>query len=127
MTKKTEPTRRQVDARREQREHGEQLVAWMRDRQAKAAKKLRSLFKARRKAAVSRGVDRVPDQIKNAPKRSVDWLIFHDQPNRATRRRQALATGRSQRPDGAGNQSHLNPARDGKGLRSGALRKELHP
>jgi hypothetical protein len=127
VSKKTEPTRRQVDALRAQRAHGENVVSWLRARQAKAEKALRALFKKRAKTRPSRGVDRVPAHLDVTGLGTAEWLVVHTEPNHAERHRRSLSSGRSLRAYGPGNPPHTNPARDAKSLKSGALRKELRP
>lgn len=92
--KKDTPTRKQVDARREQRTMAQRLTVWREGRRAAAdarEAKRRKAAKARRKKE-SRGVDRVPERLRVDPPKPV-YLIQHTAPNYAWRRARALSFG----------------------------------
>lgn len=120
--KKTSLTRRQRDAVRRQRAHGDDLRAWLHDREQAVQKRLselrKALFNRRQKGkAPSRGVDRVPDRYRvKAPEPTV--IVEHHDLVRSYRRARGYTAT-------SGNTPHVNPERDAKSARSGRLRKEL--
>lgn len=103
VKKGVRPTRRQVDARREQRERGDGLRDWLQRRAAdleKAAKK-RAAKRAKKAAKAAKKADRNAE-----PVRTVEWVHQH--------------AGHPYKP-------YVNPDRDKRSARSGRLRRELRP
>lgn len=71
-------SRHQRAVLREQREHGNRLRDWLQQRQMAAAKRAKKAKRAAKRAAAgeSRGVDRVPERLRDTARSQV-WLVRH--------------------------------------------------
>lgn len=108
MTKQ-QPTRRRVEARRDQRAHGERLRDWIQRRQADLERR-----RAKKREEAERDKPARPERV-------VVWVHQHTAPSRGFRR------SNGKRVTGSGNTPYVNPDRDKKSLKAGRLRRELRP
>jgi hypothetical protein len=116
--KKQQPTRRQGDALRAQRVHGDEARGWLL-RQAHKLEKLAG--KAAEKRARKKAKAAAKAAKKNPPpRRTVEWVHVHTRPSRAMRR-----VGGRNRWTGVKNTPYVNPARTERLRKSGRLRSEL--